>query len=77
MRTYDAVHGPTPGSASSARCASSGAIARTASQSNRPAAISSALARRGVPRAEAERRAEPWRPWRAYAAVHLWASLSD
>ena len=23
-----------------------------------------------------ERRAEPWRPWRAYAAMHLWSSLS-
>jgi AraC family transcriptional regulator of adaptative response / DNA-3-methyladenine glycosylase II len=23
------------------------------------------------------RRAEPWRPWRAYAAQHLWASLSE
>jgi AraC family transcriptional regulator of adaptative response / DNA-3-methyladenine glycosylase II len=23
------------------------------------------------------RRAEPWRPYRAYAAMHLWASLSD
>ena len=22
-------------------------------------------------------RAEAWRPWRAYAAMHLWASLSD
>jgi AraC family transcriptional regulator of adaptative response / DNA-3-methyladenine glycosylase II len=22
-------------------------------------------------------RAEAWRPWRAYAALHLWASLSD
>jgi AraC family transcriptional regulator of adaptative response / DNA-3-methyladenine glycosylase II len=21
---------------------------------------------------DAERRAEPWRPWRAYAAMHLW-----
>ena len=24
-----------------------------------------------------ERRAEPWRPWRGYAAQHLWASLGD
>ena len=23
------------------------------------------------------RMAEPWRPWRAYAAAHLWASLAD
>ncbi len=22
-------------------------------------------------------RAEAWRPWRAYAALHLWASLGD
>ena len=22
-------------------------------------------------------RAEAWRPWRAYAALHLWSSLSD
>jgi AraC family transcriptional regulator of adaptative response / DNA-3-methyladenine glycosylase II len=27
--------------------------------------------------AKALARAEAWRPWRAYAAVHLWASLSD
>jgi AraC family transcriptional regulator, regulatory protein of adaptative response / DNA-3-methyladenine glycosylase II len=27
--------------------------------------------------AAAERLAERWRPWRAYAAVHLWASLND
>ena len=25
----------------------------------------------------AEERAKPWRPWRAYAAMHLWASLAD
>jgi len=25
----------------------------------------------------AERRAEAWRPWRAYAALHLWTSLAD
>jgi AraC family transcriptional regulator of adaptative response / DNA-3-methyladenine glycosylase II len=24
-----------------------------------------------------EQRAEKWRPWRAYAAHHLWASLAD
>jgi AraC family transcriptional regulator of adaptative response / DNA-3-methyladenine glycosylase II len=23
------------------------------------------------------KRAERWRPWRAYAAIHLWASLAD
>ncbi len=28
----------------------------------------------GVSAAEAERRAERWRPWRAYAAMHLWQS---
>jgi AraC family transcriptional regulator of adaptative response / DNA-3-methyladenine glycosylase II len=28
-------------------------------------------------RAAAERLAERWRPWRAYAAAHLWASLGD
>jgi AraC family transcriptional regulator of adaptative response / DNA-3-methyladenine glycosylase II len=28
-------------------------------------------------RGEQLARAEPWRPWRAYAAAHLWASLSD
>jgi AraC family transcriptional regulator of adaptative response / DNA-3-methyladenine glycosylase II len=21
--------------------------------------------------------AEPWRPWRAYAAMHIWASYAD
>ena len=26
---------------------------------------------------ELERRAEAWRPWRAYAAVHLWSSAPD
>ncbi|MFT3915202.1 MAG: AlkA N-terminal domain-containing protein [Anaeromyxobacteraceae bacterium] len=26
---------------------------------------------------EAEARAERWRPWRAYATAHLWASLAD
>lgn len=28
-----------------------------------------------APEREAERRADAWRPWRAYAAMHLWASL--
>jgi AraC family transcriptional regulator of adaptative response / DNA-3-methyladenine glycosylase II len=27
--------------------------------------------------AEAEARAEAWRPWRAYAVMHLWASAAD
>lgn len=26
---------------------------------------------------EVEARAEPWRPWRAYAAIHLWHSLAQ
>jgi AraC family transcriptional regulator of adaptative response / DNA-3-methyladenine glycosylase II len=26
---------------------------------------------------EAEARAEPWRPWRAYATAHLWATLAE
>jgi AraC family transcriptional regulator of adaptative response / DNA-3-methyladenine glycosylase II len=26
---------------------------------------------------ELEQYAERWRPWRSYAAVHLWASLSN
>jgi AraC family transcriptional regulator of adaptative response / DNA-3-methyladenine glycosylase II len=30
----------------------------------------------GISAAEAERRAEAWRPWRAYAAMHLWASAA-
>jgi AraC family transcriptional regulator, regulatory protein of adaptative response / DNA-3-methyladenine glycosylase II len=31
----------------------------------------------GVPSArDVERRAERWRPWRAYAALHLWAELA-
>ncbi|AHG89084.1 HhH-GPD family protein [Gemmatirosa kalamazoonensis] len=36
-----------------------------------------ALARLGVAPADAERAAERWRPWRAYATVFLWTSLSD
>ncbi len=31
----------------------------------------------GVTAREAAARAEPWRPWRAYAALHLWTSLSE
>lgn len=30
-----------------------------------------------APEKEVTRRAEPWRPYRAYAAMHLWASLND
>ncbi len=26
---------------------------------------------------EVERRAEPWRPWRSYAAMHLWSSITN
>jgi 3-methyladenine DNA glycosylase/8-oxoguanine DNA glycosylase len=36
-----------------------------------------ALERLGVARRAIERRAERWRPWRAYATLHLWASLRD
>jgi AraC family transcriptional regulator, regulatory protein of adaptative response / DNA-3-methyladenine glycosylase II len=40
--------------------------------------IRKALGARGEPVAEreAERRSAAWRPWRAYAAMHLWASLA-
>ena len=34
-----------------------------------------ALERLGIGRAEIPARAEAWRPWRGYAAMHLWASL--
>jgi len=34
------------------------------------------LTRRGVTAKELDARAEAWRPWRAYAALHLWTSLS-
>ncbi|HEX2570054.1 MAG TPA: AlkA N-terminal domain-containing protein [Polyangia bacterium] len=30
----------------------------------------------GLSAREIERQAEPWRPWRAYAAMHLWTSLT-
>jgi AraC family transcriptional regulator of adaptative response / DNA-3-methyladenine glycosylase II len=39
-------------------------------------ALSAATGAR-VSSAQALARAEAWRPWRAYAAVHLWASLTD
>ena len=29
----------------------------------------------GVTAAQARKHAEAWRPWRAYAVVHLWAQL--
>jgi AraC family transcriptional regulator of adaptative response / DNA-3-methyladenine glycosylase II len=38
-------------------------------------AISAALGR--APWPEIVRRAEGWRPWRAYAAMHLWTSLGE
>jgi len=31
----------------------------------------------GVSAAALRRQAEPWRPWRSYAAAHLWQSLQD
>ncbi len=31
----------------------------------------------GPPPARLRAAAESWRPWRAYAAQHLWASLTD
>ncbi|WP_050432913.1 AlkA N-terminal domain-containing protein [Chondromyces crocatus] len=31
----------------------------------------------GITARAATTRAEPWRPWRAYAVMHLWTSLSD
>ncbi|MGH7628639.1 MAG: DNA-3-methyladenine glycosylase 2 [Gemmatimonadales bacterium] len=31
----------------------------------------------GITAAQLRRRAEAWRPWRAYAAAHLWQSLAD
>ena len=36
-----------------------------------------ALEARGVDRHRIETTAERWRPWRSYAAIHLWASFSD
>jgi len=41
--------------------------------------IRHALARLGQPTEglEAAKIAEPWRPWRSYAVMHLWSSLSD
>ena len=41
--------------------------------------IRRALSPKSKPLREAEilSRAEAWRPWRAYAAMHLWTSLSD
>jgi AraC family transcriptional regulator of adaptative response / DNA-3-methyladenine glycosylase II len=42
-------------------------------------AVRNAAARLGAPSAQAElaARGAHWRPWRSYANVHLWASLSD
>jgi len=36
-----------------------------------------ALTKKDSSAKELDRAAESWRPWRAYAALHLWASLSD
>lgn len=36
-----------------------------------------AMERAGVPRRRIAARAERWRPYRAYATLHLWASLAD
>ena len=36
-----------------------------------------ALERAGVKRTAIAARAERWRPYRAYATLHLWASLAD
>jgi len=38
--------------------------------------VRKALARLGVTGREVDRAAERWRPWRAYATLHLWHSLS-
>jgi AraC family transcriptional regulator of adaptative response / DNA-3-methyladenine glycosylase II len=35
-----------------------------------------ALARREVTAKQLDQLAEAWRPWRAYAALHLWTSLA-
>jgi 3-methyladenine DNA glycosylase/8-oxoguanine DNA glycosylase len=35
-----------------------------------------AMAARGVARGDIEAAAERWRPWRAYATLHLWQSLA-
>jgi AraC family transcriptional regulator of adaptative response / DNA-3-methyladenine glycosylase II len=40
-------------------------------------AVRRVLAAHGVDRADLERRAEPWRPWRSYALMHLWATVLD
>lgn len=39
-----------------------------------PASDSAVRKALGASATEAERRAEPWRPWRAYAVMYLWAS---
>ena len=33
--------------------------------------------KKAAPDVDLPARAEAWRPWRAYAALHLWASLGD
>jgi len=41
-----------------------------------PRAMADQTGQRPTP-AEALARADAWRPWRAYAIMHLWASLAD
>ena len=31
----------------------------------------------GITERELRRRAEAWRPWRAYAAMHLWTAYAE
>jgi AraC family transcriptional regulator of adaptative response / DNA-3-methyladenine glycosylase II len=40
-------------------------------------AVRRVLTAHGVDRADLERRAEAWRPWRSYALMHLWATVLD
>lgn len=41
-----------------------------------PASDSAVRKALGASAPEAERRAEPWRPWRAYAVMYLWAAVA-
>ena len=74
QRALDALPGVGPWTASYVRMRALG------DRDAFPAAdlgVVKALARLGVAAADAERAAERWRPWRGYATVFLWASLSD
>jgi 3-methyladenine DNA glycosylase/8-oxoguanine DNA glycosylase len=74
QRALDALPGVGPWTASYVRMRALG------DRDAFPAAdlgVVKALARLGVAAANAERAAERWRPWRGYATVFLWASLSD